>query len=86
MTRTRMTALVLTVLLYIIFAAIGVYGVYFVVSSVFGRQEATATPTTTHYVIEVIERDVLRCEMGATLQVSADADGVLVAWCFDTAR
>jgi len=77
MTRTRMTALVLTVLLYI-FAAVGVYSV---VSSVFGRQEVTATPTTTHYVIEVIEREVLRCGMGMTLQVSADANGYIVAWC-----
>lgn len=36
--------------------------------------------TPTPY-IQVIERDVVRCEPGMTLQVSADAEGYLIAWC-----
>ena len=42
-------------------------------------QQIESSTQQTHYI--VIEREVLRCEPGATLQVSSDADGVLVAWC-----
>ena len=33
------------------------------------------------YIVDVIERAVVRCEPGSTLQVSADGEGRIIAWC-----
>ena len=46
----------------------------------------TAVACTSTPYIQVIERNVLRCEPGATLQASADANGYLIAWCEEVSR
>jgi len=75
---TRAISTVLIVVLY----ALAFYGAMALAIGdprAFMAPKPTPPTEQTHYI--VIERDVLRCEMGATLQASADADGNLIVWC-----
>ena len=62
-------------------ATIGGFAIYGLGSA--GQLATTAAKPTSTLApyIQVIERNVLRCERGATLQASAAAEGYLIAWC-----